>query len=263
MTLKRAASGVTIRRLKRLESARARSLRLPLLALQLRTMCGRITQKSNPQILGLGIVTLVEARLDVAPRYNGAPSHDLWVIRQHPETGERTLDRLRWGLIPYWNEELRPKVQPINATAERVASAPMFRAAYAKRRCLVPIDNFFEWRAVHGAKAKQPYAIGMKSGQPFALAGIWEAWRHPQTAEVLRTFCIITCPANRLLAHIHDRMPVILPPEAYDRWLSNVEPDPRDLLAPYPAEPMIMWPISTRVNKPDNDDLAILEPSAV
>jgi putative SOS response-associated peptidase YedK len=181
------------------------------------------------------------------------------VIRQHPETGARHLDRLWWGLIPYWTKESSPKLKPINATAERVAAAPMFRSAYAKRRCLVPVDNFFEWMKVKGKGPKQPYAIGMKSGEPFALAGIWESWRHPETGEIFRSFCVITTTANELLAGIHDRMPVILDPESFDRWISPLEPDPRDLLVPYPAEPMAMWPISTRVNRPDNDDPSILD----
>jgi putative SOS response-associated peptidase YedK len=164
------------------------------------------------------------------------------------------------GLIPGWFKEVSPKLKPINASAERVATAPMFRAAYAKRRCLLPIDNFFEWKAIKGMRAKQPYAIGMKSGEPFALAAISEGWRHPETGEVLRTFCVITTAANELLADIHDRMPVILPQAAYDRWLASIEPDPRDLLVPFPAELMMMWPIGTQVNKPDNDDPSILEP---
>jgi putative SOS response-associated peptidase YedK len=225
-------------------------------------MCGRITQKSNPHVLGLKIVTLVEPLPDAgvaAPRYNGAPGQEHWVIRQHPETGVRHLDCLWWGLIPYWTKERAPRLKPINATAERVATAPMFRTAYARRRCLVPVDSFFEWMAVKGKGPKQPYAIGMKSGEPFALAGIWESWRHPDTAEIVRTFCVITTTANELLAGIHDRMPVILDAESFDRWLSPLEPDPRDLLVPYASEPMTMWPISTRVNKPDNDDPAILE----
>jgi putative SOS response-associated peptidase YedK len=223
-------------------------------------MCGRITQKSDPKVLGLKIATLVEQEAPV--RYNGAPGQEHWVIRQHPETGARTLDRLSWGLVPGWIKEAAPKVKPINATAERVATAPMFRRAYAKRRCILPIDNFFEWKAIKGARVKQPYAIGMKTGEPFALAAIWEGRRHPQSGEVIRTFCIITTNANALVADIHNRMPVILPPVAYDRWLANIEPDPRDLLVPFPAELMMMWPISTRVNKPENDDATVLDPFA-
>jgi putative SOS response-associated peptidase YedK len=139
---------------------------------------------------------------------------------------------LIWGLIPGWIKEASPKLKPINATAERVATAPTFRRAYAKRRCLLPIDNFFEWKAIKAARVKQPYAIAMKSGEPFALAAIWEGWRHPESGEVLRTFCVITTNANELVADIHDRMPVILPREAYDRWLSTIEPDPRACWSP-------------------------------
>ena len=225
-------------------------------------MCGRITQKSNPKVLGLKIATLIEPLYEAnppAPRYNGAPGQQHWVIRQHPETGARHLDRLWWGLIPHWIKEPSPKLKPINATAERVASAPMFRAAYAKRRCLVPVDNFFEWAKIKGKGAKQPYAVAMQSGEPFALAGIWESWRHPETDDIVRTFCVITTAANEMIADFHDRMPAILPPESYDRWLTPVEPDPRDLLLPYPAAPMTVWPISLRVNSPVNDDAAILE----
>jgi putative SOS response-associated peptidase YedK len=180
------------------------------------------------------------------------------VIRENPKTGERTLDRLWWGLIPHWVTDAKGGRKPINAKAETVASLPSFREAYQRRRCLLPIDNFFEWRATGGAKAKQPYAIGMKSGDPFALAAIWENWKRPDNYQWVRTFAVITCPANELMATIHDRMPVIVPPIAYDRWLSNIEPDPHDLLVAFPSEPMTMRPISTRVNKPENDDEGIL-----
>jgi putative SOS response-associated peptidase YedK len=222
-------------------------------------MCGRITQKSDPQKLGLGLttVTLIEP-LQTLPRYNGAPGQEHWIIRRNPKTGEPMLDRLWWGLIPYWVKEPSGARKPINAKSETVASLASFRDAYKRRRCLLPIDNFFEWRAIKGAKAKQPYAIAMKSGEPFALAAIWENWQRPGTDEWVRSFAVVTCPANDLMTHIHDRMPVIIPPEEYDRWLANIEPDPRDVLVPYPTEPMTMWPISTRVNKPENDDAAIL-----
>jgi putative SOS response-associated peptidase YedK len=223
-------------------------------------MCGRITQKSDPRVLGLSIATLVEPLTGPpAPRYNGAPGQLHWVIRQHPRTGERQLGLLWWGLIPHWIKDASPTHKPINATAERVASAPMFRAAYAKRRCLVPVDNFFEWARAKGRGPKQPFAVAMKDGAPFALAGIWESWRRPQSDDVVRSFCVITVPANAMIEPIHDRMPAIVAPEAYDRWLSSVEPDPRDLLVPFPADLMTMWPVSPRVNKPDFDDPSILE----
>jgi putative SOS response-associated peptidase YedK len=224
-------------------------------------MCGRITQKSSPRRLGLGLTTvnLVEPLYALPPKYNGAPGQEHWVIRQRPKTGERTLDRLCWGLIPYWCQDANGGRKPINAKGETVAALPSFRDAYRRRRCLLPVDNFFEWKASKGQKAKQPFAIALKSGEPFALAGIWENWQKPGSEEWVRTFAVITTTANELVADIHDRMPVIIAPEFYDRWLSCIEPDPRDLLLPFPAELMAMWPISTRVNKPDNDDPAILE----
>jgi putative SOS response-associated peptidase YedK len=225
-------------------------------------MCGRITQKSDPRVLSLNIATLIEPLTDApGPRFNGAPGQEHWVIRQHPKTGERHLDRLWWGLIPHWVKEAAPRHKPVNATAERVAAAPMFRAAFARRRCLVPVDNFFEWAKAKGRGPKQPYAIAMRSGAPFALAGIWETWTSPETGEIVRTFCVITTAANAMIDALHDRMPAIVPPEAYDRWLAPVEPDPRDLLVPYPSKPMTMWPISLKVNKPDNDDASILAPA--
>ena len=223
-------------------------------------MCGRFTQ-TDRELPGFSTAVLDE-EIDSRARhvrYNGAPSQDFWVIRRHPETGVYHRDRLIWGLIPYWVKEPNGGRKPINAKSETVASLPSFRNAYAKRRCIVPIDNFFEWRKT--TPPKQPYAIGMKDGSPFGLAGIWENWKHPETGEFIRTFCILTCPTNELVATIHDRMPVILPSSAYERWLSPIEPDPRDLLQPFPAELMRMWPVSTRVNSPQNDDADLLIPT--
>jgi putative SOS response-associated peptidase YedK len=186
----------------------------------------------------------------------------------HPEDLARPADDLpanlnrssaHWGLIPYWCKDAGGGRKPINAKGETVASLPSFREAYRRRRCVLPIDNFFEWKAIKGERAKQPFAIGMKSGKPFALAGIWGNWQKPGSDEWVRSFAIITTTANELVSDIHERMPVIIPPESYDRWLSSVEPDPRDLLVALPASLMTMWPISTRVNKPDNDDPAILD----
>ena len=122
----------------------------------------------------------------------------------------------------------------------------------------MPIDGFFEWRAIKGARAKQPYAIAMKDGSPFGLAGLWENWRNPNTGEWQRTFAIITVPSNSLVGQIHHRMPAILQPGTYEHWLGSA-PDPHDLLITYPSEPMTMWPISTQVNAPENDDPSLLD----
>jgi putative SOS response-associated peptidase YedK len=170
----------------------------------------------------LAIVEGLDVRdhcLDNYPRrYNGAPSQDLLVIRENHKSDERTLGPLRWGLIPHWCEDPKGGRKPINAMAETVHQRPTFREAYARRRCIIPIDGFFEWKATKGAKAKQPYAIAMKDGLPCGVAGLWENWKNP-SGEWVRTFAIITTDANELVGQIHGRMPVILHPEDYVRWI--------------------------------------------
>jgi putative SOS response-associated peptidase YedK len=168
------------------------------------------------------------------PSYNVAPSQLLYVIRENHNTGERGLGLLRWGLIPHGCTDPDGGRKPISARAESVAQLPAFRAAYAKRR-IVPVDGFFEWRAVKGARVKQPFAIAMKDRTPFALGGLWENWWHPQSGEWIRTVAIITVPSNELVVHIHDRMPLILAKGTYERWLGQ-EPDPHDLLVAFPAD---------------------------
>jgi putative SOS response-associated peptidase YedK len=233
-------------------------------------MCGRVVQKSRPGELSLAIVEGLEERdnrwSNVPPRYNGAPSQDLWIIRRNPITGERSLDLLRWGLIPHFCAE-KPKPPPINAAAETLlsktfpaADRPFFADAYRQRRCIMPIDGFFEWKAVNGAKTRQPFAIAMKDGAPFGLAALWENWQDPNSGEWLRTFCVVTTRANALVREIHSRMPLVLRPADYARWLADAE-DPRDLLKPSSAEPMTMWPVSTRVNSYKNDDPSLIEPA--
>ena len=211
-------------------------------------MCGRVIQSSGP--LRYAIVDGMSVRdsrvHNYPPRWNGAPSQDLLVIRRNHKAGEVSLDPLRWGLIPYWCADPKGGRKPINAKCETVRDLPTFREAYRKRRCILPVDGFFEWKAIKGQKAKQPYAIAMKDGAPFGIAGIWENWKEPASGELIRTFAVITTDANELVAEIHDRMPVILPREGYARWLGE-EADPRDLMRPYPAELMRIWPISTRV----------------
>jgi putative SOS response-associated peptidase YedK len=222
-------------------------------------MCGRFTQ-SEKSLPGLDLVVPDDEpdSQDRPIRYNGAPSQDFWVIRRHPQTGAYHRDLLHWGLIPYWTTEANGGRKPINAKCESVARLPSFRAAYAKRRCIVPVDNFFEWRKT--SPPKQPFAIGMANGSAFGLAAIWENWKAPASGRFMRTFSILTCPANELIAAIHHRMPVILSPEAYHRWLSPLDPDPSDLLRPYPSHLMTMWPVSARVNSAQNDDASILDP---
>jgi putative SOS response-associated peptidase YedK len=224
-------------------------------------MCGRVIQSSGPlRYAFVDGMNVRDSRVsNYPPRWNAAPSQELLVIRRNRDTGQVSLDALRWGLIPYWCKDPSGGRKPINAKAETLRTLPSFREAYRKRRCIVPVDGFFEWKAIRGQKAKQPFAIAMKDGSPFGIAGLWENWKDPKTGEWIRTFVIITTDANTLVADIHDRMPVILAPSDYTRWLGD-EPDPHDLIRPFPSEAMRMWPISTRVNKPENDDATILDP---
>lgn len=222
-------------------------------------MCGRVIQTSNPEAIRRLFEAITPAP-NAPPRYNGAPSHKLMVVRRNPETGERTLQLLQWGLIPNWVKEANGGRKPINARGETISKLPMFKSAFAKRRCLLPIDGFYEWMAVKGQKTKQPYALAMKDRSVFAVAGIWENWKSPSGDEV-RTFAVITCEANEMVSKIHDRMPVIIAKEDYERWLGE-ETEVADLLQPFPSELMTMWPVSTRVNSPKNDDEALVDPVA-
>ena len=142
-------------------------------------MCGRIIQSSTPLRLAIveGLDVSDRRMGNIRPRYNGSPSQELMIIRENHKTGERSLDLIKWGLTAHWCRDLKGGRRPINAKAETIAKLPMFREAYAQRRCIVPVDGFFEWRAIRGARAKQPYAIVMKDGSPFGLAGLWENWR--------------------------------------------------------------------------------------
>ncbi len=220
-------------------------------------MCGRVIQSSGP--LRYAIVDgldIRDSRLSNYPRrWNGAPSQELLVIQQNHKTGERSLDFLRWGLIPYWCADPKGGRKPINAKSETVARLQTFREAYRKRRCILPVDGFYEWHSTKGGK--QPYAITMNDRSPFGIAGLWENWKDPATGEWVPTFAILTTPANDLVARIHGRMPAILNRTGYDRWL-GLEPDPNDLLVPFPSELLAIWPISKRVNSPDNDDEHLL-----
>ena len=223
-------------------------------------MCGRVIQSSEP--LAFAIVDGMDVRdsrlHNHPPRWNAAPSQELLVIRRNHKIGEVSLDPLRWGLIPNWCNDPQGGRKPINAKCETVHTLPTFRDAYRSRRCILPVDGFYEWMAVKGAKAKQPFAIAMKDGKPFGIGGIWENWRDPASGEWVRTFAVITTAANELVGQIHDRMPLILAREDYGRWLSD-EPDAHELMKSFPAEAMRMWRVSTRVNKPENDDPEVMK----
>lgn len=220
-------------------------------------MCGRYTITSPEEAIRevFGVVWPE----DFAPRYNVAPTQTVPIVRrprEAPEGGGREGALVRWGLIPFWAKEAAIGNRLINARADSVAARPAFRDSFAKRRCLVVADGFFEWQKTGGRK--QPYWIRLKSRRPFAFAGLWSSWRDSQ-GERVESCTIITTDANDLCRPIHPRMPVILPPADHDRWL---DPDPGDtgLLRPFEAEPMEAVAISPRVNKPENDDAQVLAP---
>lgn len=228
-------------------------------------MCGRVTVKTTLAGLMAAFSEVspgdIEAMGNGLPRWNGAPGQDYPLIIQEPDVAGPVFMRAKWGFIPGWMKEPKGGPKPANAKAETIAANGMFKNAYRSRRALMPIHGYFEWHDVHATgKNKQPYAIAMKEGTSFALAAIWEGQRGPESGLEERTFAVLTCEANDMIASIHDRMPVILAPADYKRWLSDMEPDPRDLLRPFPSELMRMWPISTKVNRPVNDTPDILNP---
>lgn len=219
-------------------------------------MCGRFASTTPPDAVARLFKT-VGPLPNVAPSWNVAPSQQAMTVRRHPETGDRHLELGTWGLVPHWTKDLKASRKPINARAETVATSPMFRDAFHRRRCIVPADAFYEWQAREGAP-KQPYAIARQDGQMLAFAGLWEGWCGP-AREVLRTFTIIVTAANEDLAPIHDRMPVILEERDWPAWLGDAEGDPSRMLRPAAAGVLRIWPVSTWVNKPANNGPELLE----
>jgi putative SOS response-associated peptidase YedK len=162
---------------------------------------------------------------------------------------------------PFWAKDAKMGLSTINAKAETVATAPGFREAFKTRRCLVPADALYEWQRID-AKTKQPFAIGMKDGSPYAFAGLWERWRDPATREPLETFTVITTDPNEVVEPMHNRMPVILQPKDYDQWLTPGDPQhpPVDLLRPFPADRMNAWKVDRKVGNVKNDTSDCIEP---
>jgi putative SOS response-associated peptidase YedK len=195
---------------------------------------------------------------NLQPTWNMAPTRDAAVVRLHPETRQRHLDLLRWGLVPHWARDPKATRQSINARAETLASSPMFRDALARRRCLVPADTFYEWQAAEGRKL--PWAITRADDAPLVLAGLWEGWRDAD-GTVLRTFTIVTTQANDALRPLHERMPVVLEEGAWPLWLGETEGAAPDLLRPSAAE-FRVWRVGTAVNNVRNDRAELLEPLA-
>jgi putative SOS response-associated peptidase YedK len=219
-------------------------------------MCGRYELHTPVEEIARRFdAALTEEAAALPPRYNIAPTLRVPVVRATAQG--REVEAMTWGLLPGWAKDAAG-VKPINARAETVFEKPMFRNAIKRRRCLVPADGFYEWRA--GPAGKQPFHIGMADDSPFAFAGIWEYWAKPDHEPVVSCAVLVTA-ANELMAKIHDRMPVIVRPEHYPAWLDAKLTESQaitPMLEPYPAEEMRAYPVSTRVNNARNEgpDLA-------
>jgi putative SOS response-associated peptidase YedK len=224
-------------------------------------MCGRYVLKTTRRELARWFGVDQSEMPEFGPSYNVAPQTFQPIVRLNRDTAQREIVLMRWGLIPYWSKDSKIGYSTINAKAETITTAPAFREAIKRRRCLVPADAFYEWQKLD-AKAKQPFAIALKSGIPYAFAGVWERWKDPKTREPLETFTIITTDPNELVAPLHDRMPVIIEPKDYERWLASTDTGhlPVDLLRAYPAEKMSAWKVDQRVGNVKNDDPALLSP---
>ncbi len=227
-------------------------------------MCGRYYRRSDKQRIAEAFRVGVPPSFEILPDYNVAPSSMQPVVVEDRDSGERALRMMRWGLIPYWCED--PKklgVSTINAKAESLMQKPIWREPFKRRRCLVPADGFYEWQKLD-AKTKQPWAFALGSGEPFAFAGLWERWKAADQKSELETYSIITTEANELTLAMHDRMPVILAPRDYERWLRDEDAGrpPVDLLRPYESELMRAWRVDAAVGNVKNNSPHLLEPVA-
>ena len=225
-------------------------------------MCGRYRLSRRKQIIEERFDAVPEADTldaeDWSPRYNIAPTQPVPVIRQKPNQPRRELSVMRWGLIPSWATDPAIAYRTINARSETVTTTASFRDAFRSQRCLIPADGFYEWQKTESqkdGKNKQPFCFEVADGELFAFAGLWDQWTDPQ-GKVVETCTILTTTPNTLLADFHDRMPVILRPDDYTRWLSPQVSDAAStlrMLVPY-AGSMRRYPVSTRLNHVQNDD---------
>ena len=226
-------------------------------------MCGRIVSSTPVSVLAEQFLVADVRAAEAEARYNVAPTDP--VVAVAATSGGRRLGTLSWGLVPSWAAGPEPGRRMVNLRAERLAGRPGFRRTLQRRRCVVPADGFYEWRAVGDGRPKQPYLIRARDGRALALAGLWDVWRDPATpdAEPLRTCTVLTTEPNDLMAALHDRMPVILPPDACDVWLDPSVTDVVRLVGlcrPCPAGLLEAWPVSRAVNSVRNDGPHLVAP---
>lgn len=222
-------------------------------------MCGRYELHAHPAAIALAFG--LAAPPEIVPRYNIAPMQQVPIVRINAH-GARELAFVRWGLVPRWAKDPAIGAKMINARGETVRDKPAFRTAYRRHRCLLPANGFYEWMARDGGTGgKQPVHVALKDGAPLAFAGIAERWLGPD-GEPLDTCAIVTTEANALLTPVHERMPVIIAPADYARWLDPTLADPADLIAPYDNDALRYAPVSTRVNTVRHDDASLIAPIA-
>jgi len=221
-------------------------------------MCGRFVQYSHlqtiQQILDVGTVSF-----EVIPNYNVAPTQKILTVIKHDN--ENKLEKLHWGLVPFWAKDVSIGSRMINARAETVSQKPSFRNAFKKRRCLIPADGFYEWTGEKGHK--QPYYVSIPSGEPFSFAGLWESWSDKDNESVYKSCTIITTAASESIREIHHRMPVILDPDFYEKWLNAEIQDSKELesvLQDGIIHDMKYYPVSTFVNSVKNNDPNCIKP---
>ena len=227
-------------------------------------MCGRYGRRADKQRIAEWMQTHNTNVFDdsyFAPSYNVAPQSLQPVVRLDSETGQRELTVMRWGLVPFWAKDAKIGYSAINAKSKTVTNSAAFREAIKRRRCLVPAEWFYEWQKID-AKTKQPYAISLRDDSMFAFAGLWETWKDKTKDQVLQTYTVLTTDPNELMEPIHNRMPVILAPKDYQRWLEPSEPThlPTDLLRPYPAEEMKAWKVGSAVENVRNNTPELIVP---
>jgi putative SOS response-associated peptidase YedK len=222
-------------------------------------MCGRFAFYSPHEAVAR--LFGVDAGVDVEPRWNIAPTRFVATVRE--TGGPREFAMLYWGLVPSWAKEKASGARMINARAETLTEKPSFRNAFKRRRCLVLADGYYEWQ--RSGPTKQPFYIAFEDGRPFGMAGLWERWRDPEGGEPLESCCIVTTSPAAAVAHVHDRMPVIVPAANYAEWL-----DPRNeataslerLLVPSALPGLVAQPVSRRVNDARNEGADLVSPLA-
>jgi putative SOS response-associated peptidase YedK len=222
-------------------------------------MCGRFLLttpgEALVELLGLGEI------VHLSPRYNIAPTQPIMVALPGPDFGGRHLRSMRWGLVPHWSKEAATRAPMFNARGETLAERPAFRDPWRRRRCLIPADGFYEWK--RDRQRKQPYLIRLRDARPFAFAGLWDRWERPHQ-EPVESCTIVTTAPNPLIAVIHDRMPVILSPKDYERWLDVEATGPEQaaaLLRPFPEDEMVAQAVTPIVNDAHNDSPDCLRPA--